>query len=287
MDSLLYRRPPTAFEQFKESPLLFLARKAYYLGINRLIPAVPSFSPVRIVCISDTHSHHADIPRLPEGDILIHAGDLTHSGTYTELQSALQWLANQPHPHKIFIAGNHDLSLEDNDRASLLEAFPSLTYLHESAIVLTVRGRSLHIYGSPLTPKHGSWPFQYPRNAPEEAHWSQIPSQTDVLVTHGPPAYHVDGGSGCRGLLAVLWNVRPRLHIFGHIHVARGVEHVTWSRAQAAYERICAGIGGLRDLIVVVSGIWRRGVIQTTFVNAASLGGFRDEQRRGAIVVEV
>ncbi|KAG6888403.1 hypothetical protein C0995_008407 [Termitomyces sp. Mi166 len=223
MDALLNRRPPTSFEQLRDNPLLFLARKAYYLGINRLSLPVPSSSPVRIVCISDTHSSHAEIPSLPEGDILIHAGDLTHSGTPKELQSALQWLADQPHPYKIYIAGNHDQALDgpSADLASLLDAFPSLTYLHESSITLTIRGRSLHIYGSPLTPKHGSWPFQYPRNALERAHWSEIPPHTDVLVTHGPPAYHADGGSGCAGLLAALWNVRPRLHVFGHIHAAR------------------------------------------------------------------
>ncbi|KAG5350238.1 hypothetical protein C0989_012011 [Termitomyces sp. Mn162] len=57
-------------------------------------------------------------------------------------------------------------------------------------------------------------------------------------------------------------------------------------RAQAAYERICAGIGTWWDLVAVMLGFWPRGVIRTTFVNVASLGDFEDEQKHGAIAVE-
>lgn len=235
MDSLFDRRPPTALELFIRNPLLYVAQIVYRLRANRIQPYASSATPIRVVCISDTHSHHDRVPPLPDGDILIHAGDLTHSGGATEVHAALQWLSEQSHPHKLFIAGNHDRALSEPDtRTALLSAFPNIIYLEQASVDLTILGRTLHCYGSPPTPKHGSWPFQYPR---QHADWSGIPPQTDILVTHGPPAHHLDlHGAGCGALLAATWRVRPRLHVCGHIHAARGVERLDWSEAQAAYE---------------------------------------------------
>lgn len=294
LDALLQRRAPTTLEQFKRDPLIFLARTLYR---TRAIAATPTQAQhptsVRVVCISDTHSHHAELGPLPHGDILIHAGDLTHSGTLSELRSALEWLAAQPHEHKVFVAGNHDhkLSVESYDRDALLESFPTLVYLQESAVEIHVEGRALLVYGSPFTPKQGSWPFQYPRHA---ADWSSIPPATDILITHGPPACHLDGEevSGCRQLLDALWRVRPSLHVCGHIHAARGVEHLVWSSAQAAFDRICSRRGGWWDLLVLIFAPWfnrpQPPLARTTLlVNASSIGGFRDEQRRGAVVVDI
>jgi Icc-related predicted phosphoesterase len=290
MDALLRRRPPTTLERFLENPLLFLARILYLPGTERPPQLdLGKGTPICVVCISDTHSHHSELSSLPEGDILVHAGDLTHSGTPEELRSALQWLSDQPFAHKIFIAGNHDHALTDESlaREELLIAFPDLVYLQESSVEISVRGRTLHIYGSPLTPKHGSWPFQYPRHEPQQANWSAVPAQTDILITHGPPAHHLDNGLGCTNLLAAVWRVRPALHVCGHIHAARGVEHLYWSRAQAAYERICMRAGGWWDLLLIVLGRWTIEGATTTLVNAASLGGFRDDERRGALCVTI
>ncbi|KAL4953979.1 hypothetical protein BDW69DRAFT_183953 [Aspergillus filifer] len=66
--------------------------------------------PIRIICISDTHNA---TPLLPPGDILIHSGDLTVRGTLEEVQAQLRWLHSQPHPHKIVIAENHDLLIDE------------------------------------------------------------------------------------------------------------------------------------------------------------------------------
>ncbi|EIM82068.1 metallophosphoesterase domain-containing protein 1 [Stereum hirsutum FP-91666 SS1] len=326
LDSLLRRQPPSAWERFCSSPSLFIARTLYS---NVCLPlsepeatTVTSTnsrgkpSLIRIVCISDTHSTHSSQPALPDGDILIHAGDLTHSGTPTELSDALSWLSAQPHAHKIVIAGNHDTALADPiQRTSLLREHASdsdsLVYLEDEDVTLLVRGRSVRVYGSPRTPRHGSWAFQYPRVRPgghstqsqsefDLDVWGNIPTLTDVLVTHGPPFSHLDlNGAGCHALLAALWRIRPRLHVFGHIHGARGVEHVRWSRAQKAYEDVCAGQsawGGLVRLVFwsVVERfnlLWKtmgdRGREEGTIMVNAAVGGVRDEQRRGAIVVQI
>jgi hypothetical protein len=286
MDAILHRRAPSALERFTANPLLFLAQCAYALSERWTPHPPPPSNPVRVVCISDTHSSHDTLPALPAGDILIHAGDLTHSGTLPELHAALAWLSRQPHPHKIFIGGNHDAGLADPAvLIELLAQFPALTYLEESSTTLSVRGRDVVVYGSPWTPKHGAGAFQYPR-ADGGARWARVPAGTDVLVTHGPPACHRDRGSGCAGLLAALWVVRPLLHVCGHIHAARGIAYLAWTPAQAAYERAASGRGGWLDIVRILLGTRPRGG-GTSLVNAACVGGFRDEHLRGALVVEI
>ncbi len=88
------------------------------------------------------------------------------------------------------------------------------------------------IFGSPFSPAQGRWAFGY---GPDEAAqlWDRIPLDTDIVVTHTPPKYHCDERSdrravGCEGLREVLWRVRPRLAISGHVHESRGVERVRW-----------------------------------------------------------
>ncbi|KAH9941871.1 metallophosphoesterase domain-containing protein 1 [Epithele typhae] len=329
LDSLLHRRPPTVWERFCDSPLLFLARTAYSFSSNpstalSVTAQDISASCIRIVCISDTHNTHRHQPVLPDGDILIHAGDLTQSGTPAELADALAWLDEQPHQHKLLIAGNHDCALADPAaRTRILAAYPALVYLQDQATTVAVRGRELRVYGSPRTPQHGGGAFHYPRAAPavlglapaEGEHdvedvdltaassavdvWARIPALTDVLVTHGPPLAHreLDARVGCAALLAALWRVRPRLHVFGHVHAGRGVERARWGAAQRAYDEICAGsgIGGwfalARLLVWVVVeriGAWwgfLDGDEGTVMVNAAAVGGTRDERKEGAVVV--
>ena len=304
LDAIVYRQDGTSttWDRFMSSPLLYLAR---WLHRSEAAPSAASGTPpVRIVCISDTHSTHHAQPPLPEGDILIHAGDLTQSGTHHELDDALAWLDLQSHPHKIFIAGNHDVALMSPETRRCIS--PGLTYLENSSVELTISGRKLRIYGSPYTPKHGSWPFQYPRVHPLSTTpsrlatheiWSGIPPLTDVLITHGPPFAHLDADRyGCYGLVTALWRVRPRLHVFGHIHVGRGVECLKWDQAQMTYENICAGRIGwgglLRLLWYKLTARLRRlflrdDDIRSLLVNAAAIGGSRDEHRKGAIVVEI
>lgn len=300
LDDIIHRQDATAWDRFISSPLIFLAHWLY--AAPSAASNTPHIHPIRLVCISDTHNTHHAQPHLPEGDILIHAGDLTQSGTDRELDDALAWLNSHPHPHKLFIAGNHDVALASPQ--TLARIPPSLTYLENSFIELVISGRKLRIYGSPYTPKHGSWPFQYPRARPTalphpEAHeiWSKIPPLTDILITHGPPLAHLDADRhGCYALLLALWRVRPKLHVFGHIHAGRGVERIKWDRAQMAYENICAGRTGWGGLVKLLwykltAWLWKRslgdGGVGTVLVNAAAVAGLRDDQKKGAIVVEI
>jgi Icc-related predicted phosphoesterase len=306
MDALLNRKEPSAWETFLKTPLLFLGTKLYHFTHLHSLHSAKNLNQkhhgrIRVVCISDTHNNHDSTSPLPNGDILIHAGDLTHSGTKDELFDALSWLHDQPHPIKLFVAGNHDWALTDTELVQDIRTrYPSLTYLQDSKTCINVRGRELTVYGSPQTPKYGSWPFQYPRIHNSSLHseklsspWTDVPPHTDILITHGPPEHHLDNnGLGCAALLQTLWRIKPRLHVFGHIHAARGVERVSWDTSQKAYENLCRERGGcynfLTLLVVLLTRLWQRtDVFSTTLVNASVVGGFRDELRRGAIVVDI
>ncbi|MCJ1353118.1 MAG: hypothetical protein MMC33_003103 [Icmadophila ericetorum] len=211
----------------------------------------------RIVCVSDTHNSSPlnGCYKLPAGDILIHAGDLTNQGTLTELEKTLNWIEKADYEVKIVIAGNHDVTLdpgfyadhalhfhnqypqEPEDCIRRLKGSRSVTYLnHESKYIRLTNpeGPRTHfkVFGSPYSPERGLWAFGYP---PEKAIelWDQIPLDTDIVITHTPPKYHCDesksqGATGCEVLRQCLWRVRPRLAVCGHIHEGRGVERVRW-----------------------------------------------------------
>jgi Icc-related predicted phosphoesterase len=176
---------------------------------------------MRIVCLSDTHSRHRKVA-VPEGDLLIHAGDLTARGTEKEVRELDRWLGGLPHPHKVVIAGNHDFAFERRVSAGLL--IENAIYLEESSC----RVGDLHIWGSPATPWFLDWAFNYRRGPEIAAVWNRIPDDVDIVVTHGPPADVLDRtydglGVGCADLARVLaGRNRLKLHVFGHIHEAYG-----------------------------------------------------------------
>lgn len=193
---------------------------------------------MRICCISDTHGHRIDVP---DGDMLIHAGDLTSVGTLREVAAAHAWLASLPHRHKIVIAGNHDFAFE-RDQVQARALMTGVTYLQDEQI--DVEG--FRIYGSPWQPRFFDWAFNKDRGAELRQVWARIPDDVDILVTHGPPHGILDrirqgDAVGCEELRTAVQRVRPRLHVFGHIHeaygeqVEDGVHHVNASTCTLDY----------------------------------------------------
>jgi hypothetical protein len=156
--------------------------------------------------------------------------------------------------------GNHDLTLDrpfydtnspsSNNQVpqdpakclSLLTSSPSITYLSHSSARIRLTSPSgprttFTVFGSPYSPKQesGLWAFQYDRDSAQaDGLWSQIPLDTDILVTHTPPYRHCDESTtrrramGCEVLRRAMWRVRPRVHVCGHVHEGRGAERVRW-----------------------------------------------------------
>lgn len=195
---------------------------------------------MRVICISDTHGRHQNITDLiPKGDLLIHAGDFTKWGAVDQIQDFCDWFAALPHRNKVLIAGNHDLTIDakyyqtlctsrfhrgspqDSDMARrIVTEHDAFTYLENGGT--TVGG--FKIWGSPYQPKFGNWAFSYSRGRGAREVWSKVPTDTDILVTHGPAlGFHdrcITGvHAGCIDLLAeVVGRIRPALHVCGHIH---------------------------------------------------------------------
>jgi Icc-related predicted phosphoesterase len=177
---------------------------------------------MRIVCVSDTHNA---TPDLPDGDILIHAGDLTVRGYRIEVYRQLGWLELNRHRYKevIVVPGNHDLYFEERWAEAEADCMAAdIRLLHNAEIEVA----GLRIYGSAHTPNYHDWAFML-GSAQIAAAWDRIPQGLDVLVTHGPPASILDesyrGPIGCPLLREAVDRVAPRCHIFGHAHAGRGM----------------------------------------------------------------
>lgn len=175
---------------------------------------------MRFICASDTHNW--PVPRY-NGDVLIHAGDLTGRGTEGELTKAADDLAGYPCKKIIVIPGNHDLLFEKDEKLAR-EIFESrrITVLIDQAYEY----KGVKLYGSPRQPEFCNWAFGYKRLTGNN-HWDKIPLGTDILITHGPPKwvldYEPDGQNlGCEDLAQAVLRVKPKFHIFGHIHAANG-----------------------------------------------------------------
>lgn len=178
---------------------------------------------LKIIAISDTHGRHRQL-NIPDGDILIHSGDITGHGELEQVADFNHFLGELPHPHKLVIAGNHDLCFERDPQTS--EALlTNCTYLLDTSIQI----EGVHFYGSPWQPWFFDWAFNLHRGAEIRAKWNQIPTHTDVLITHGPPINYGDRTFqgkhvGCADLLEVIEQINPRYHLFGHIHEGYGIK---------------------------------------------------------------
>lgn len=227
---------------------------------------------VRVVHISDTHMRHeAFQPLIPKGDILIHSGDFTSvtfwrhfdRGDVDRAVACIDsYFEKLPFKHKIFVAGNHEISFTSKTKDYVVDNLKHVTYLQDSGVLV----EGLNIYGSPWNAQR--WTSHAGGFAKKwghfEHHWDAIPSDTDILVTHMPPVGIMDLALkkfkflnifsaseglchicaethpnhehwGCRRLRqAVQERVKPTLHLFGHVHETNGVETIngiTYSNA--------------------------------------------------------
>lgn len=187
-----------------------------------------------IDCISDLHGEY---PELKGGDLLIVAGDLTGSDKFSQYDAFFKWLEGKKYRRKILVGGNHDnllMSYRDDEQwpepICYYMDWIDTEYLCDSG----TQFEGLKIWGSP-------WTHTFPGMNPHcmaftkppgqlKEHWAMIPDDTDILVTHGPPYGILDKNKhnvkcGCPDLYARVnadHNLRPKLHVFGHIHEGYG-----------------------------------------------------------------
>jgi Icc-related predicted phosphoesterase len=190
---------------------------------------------IKIACISDTHMWGMPLKELPEADILLHAGDATYRGTIEEVSLFAKEISKhlkdsryKPAYKKIiFVPGNHDWLFErDEALARQIMQDAGVEVLINEAVEFD----GFKIWGSPVTPPFHNWAFNWEPN--KRIHlWEQIPEDTDIVITHGPPLYILDEvpeydkirHTGCPHLANRLRVVKPKMHLFGHIHESYGV----------------------------------------------------------------
>lgn len=186
---------------------------------------------MKITFISDTHNKHKFVTNdLPGGDLLIHAGDLSSMGYEHEIREFCKWYDSlDNYTIKIFIAGNHDWGFQNNVEKvkEILNFYENITYLQDNSTLL---GEDMvSVYGSPWQPEFYNWAFNLERKGNElKEKWDNIPSNTDILITHGPAYGYVDRvigrveNLGCELLTERIKELKPKIHVCGHIHTGYG-----------------------------------------------------------------
>ncbi len=183
---------------------------------------------MKIFVISDTHGFHNQLIIPDNIDMIIFAGDGSNSKSPSinanELIDFLDWYEKISNiKYKIFVAGNHETSIEKKliNRFNITNR--GIIYLEHESIVI----EGINIFGSPYTPYFCDWAFNVQRHKLDE-YWKEIPDNTNILVTHGPPKYILDLSKDRDGKLefcgdkSLLNRVKKlkecKYNIFGHIH---------------------------------------------------------------------
>eukprot|EP00565_Helicotheca_tamesis_P003376 CAMPEP_0185729172 /NCGR_PEP_ID=MMETSP1171-20130828/4508_1 /TAXON_ID=374046 /ORGANISM="Helicotheca tamensis, Strain CCMP826" /LENGTH=235 /DNA_ID=CAMNT_0028397951 /DNA_START=95 /DNA_END=802 /DNA_ORIENTATION=- len=173
---------------------------------------------ISVICISDTHGCHREV-HIPDGDILIHAGDFTNFGKEQDATDFNDWLGELPHEHKIVVNGNHECNTGWKKKTKKM--LHNATFLLNSQVTVKVRNVDVRIHGTQ---------FFWPMNS-ANPYYDQISGPVDIFVCHGPVAGMVDGKLGCKMLRQTVERLKPNLVVSGHIHQAHGQ---------------CEGLGGIK-----------------------------------------
>ncbi|UJR37932.1 hypothetical protein I4U23_030618 [Adineta vaga] len=184
---------------------------------------------LRFVCMSDTHNEIGKIS-IPNGDVFVHCGDaVKHRTSARDLRIFNEFVGKLPHKYKLFVSGNHCTCLNPQQPEESQKFLSNITYLQDQLIDI----EGVRIYGSPWRPKRGCFyqaeAFGYDSKRIRNDKWSKIPEDIDLLLTHGPPYSIRDYNESTRDLLGcpalldeIVTRVRPRVHLFGHMHSCFG-----------------------------------------------------------------
>lgn len=185
-----------------------------------------------ILHISDTHTYH-DLLKIPSGlDMIIHSGDCSNPrdpyNNEPEVREFIDWYKEIPVKYKVYVAGNHDTSIEKGLVTKNDFEDAGIIYLENESVVI----EGIKIFGSPHTPNFGNWAFMKERNKLERFWRLAIDEDVNIVVTHGPPngildkSYDRDNNMeacGDKSLLNRILEVQPAYSLFGHIHNTKDI----------------------------------------------------------------
>jgi Icc-related predicted phosphoesterase len=179
---------------------------------------------MKIVAIADLHGNN---PHIPPCDLLLIGGDFIIGNPNDPFQQwelrkrTKPWLENLVNVKNVVAcAGNHDFIFQEHP--DLVPKMP-WTYLQDEMVEID----GFKIWGSPWQLPYYDWAFNLPEEELEKK-WELIPDDIDILLTHAPPYGIQDEGkgmdhAGSKSLLKRVEEIKPKLHVFGHIHVGRGI----------------------------------------------------------------
>lgn len=184
----------------------------------------------RIVAFSDTHSYHRRV-KIPDGDILICAGDITFTGELPVIEDFCRWMKELPHKYKVIIHGNHEVGHESGiKRKPGLDMLRNAGIIHLENSMVEIEG--FKIYGSPIQPYFLGWEYNRRRGKEIADFWAKIPDDVNILITHGPVKNVLDEvpqedgtvlHEGCEDLARRISQLKDlRLSVCGHIHSGYG-----------------------------------------------------------------
>ena len=205
---------------------------------------------MKLALFSDCHAAQAELI-IPAADILLFAGDMAHCRTARDVKRFNDFLGSLPHAYKVVIGGNHDHELAV-DPLKAKTMLSNAVYLQDEAVEVD----GITIYGSPWQPTFNSYAcdaFALPRGQALKEKWAMIPPGVDILLTHTPPMGILDQdgpvGHGCSDLAAAVAALKPRYHIFGHIHSQHGM--ITLGPTSYINCNVQAGNGVLRPALLL------------------------------------
>jgi len=182
---------------------------------------------LKIWHIGDTHTFHELLEIPKDIDLVIFSGDCSNPRdpykNELEVRNFIEWFGALPIKHKVFVAGNHDGSIEKGLVKKIDFTNSTIHYLENTHI--TIEG--VKIFGSPYTPRFGDWAFMKQRNKMDAMWRNVIDEDTNIVVVHGPPkgmldlSYDRDNRlehCGDRSLWNKVVKINPELMLFGHIH---------------------------------------------------------------------
>jgi Icc-related predicted phosphoesterase len=178
-------------------------------------------SEVFIDVLSDLHGYSHNFTL--QGDILLLCGDITAADRECQYEEFEEWLDELEYKCVLIIGGNHDNKLQEGYEFKS----DKVHYLCDSGYTF----EGLNFWGTPWTATFQRQnryckAFSIKDESERLKHFEKIPGNTDVLISHSPPFGKLDfccnGRKGCVALEGVVNRVRPKMHVFGHIHEQGG-----------------------------------------------------------------
>lgn len=175
---------------------------------------------MKICAVSDTHNWKI---RFPKCDVLAIAGDISMRGTLPWfIEEFVPYIQQFTFDKCLLVFGNHDDEIYMNEEWRDIKLPENIVVLNNTSY----KYKNVKFYGSPNCNYIPGFLNTFSEETLEEL-FATMPDDTDVLITHSPAygigdtTYGDDYHLGSASLLEKIRQVKPKIHIFGHVHTGK------------------------------------------------------------------